>query len=79
MVGAGLDEDGVALGHRDALALDLEHARPFEDDVDLVVVVGLLPVGLGRDEDVDAELDARATRGRPRSRRPLRAASREPA
>ena len=59
MVGAGLDEDGGALAHRDALALDLEHAGSLEHDVDLVVLVRLLAVGLGRDERVDADLEAR--------------------
>ena len=39
------------------LAFDVEHAVPFEDDVDLVVVVRLLAVGLWGDEDVDADLE----------------------
>src|SRR5436853_583576 len=59
MVRARGDEAGVADVHRDALALDVEHARALEHDVDLVVVVRLLPVRLGRDEDVDAELETR--------------------
>ena len=59
MLGAGLDEHGVALGELHRLALHLERAAALEDDVDLVVGVRLLPVGLGRDEHVDAELDPR--------------------
>ena len=34
-------------------------AAPLEDDVDLVVGVRLLPVGLGRDEHVHADLEPR--------------------
>ena len=37
---------------------DVERARAVEHDVDLVVLVRLLPVRLRRDEHVDAELDA---------------------
>jgi hypothetical protein len=59
MVGAGFDENRVALLHRHWLAFDLEHAASLEDDVDLVVLVRLLVVGLRGDEDVDAELEAR--------------------
>jgi hypothetical protein len=38
--------------------LDLEHPASLQDDVDLVVFVWLLPVGLGRDEHIDAKLEA---------------------
>ena len=38
---------------------DVEDAVAVEHDVHLVVVVGLLPVGLRRDEHIDAELEAR--------------------
>ena len=37
--------------------LDLEDAAALEHDVDLVLVVRLLPVGLGSDEHVDADLE----------------------
>jgi len=59
VLGAGLDEDGRAFGHRHRFLLYLEHPASFEDDVDLVVFVGLLAVGFGSNEDVDAELLAR--------------------
>src|SRR5262249_29961563 len=55
---AGLDEHGAAFAHRPFLALDLEHAAAFEDDVELVAVVRLVAVGLGCNEDVDTELEA---------------------
>lgn len=58
VVGTGLDEDGTAFLHRNLLPLDLEHTAAFEDDVDLVVHVGLLAVGLGCDQNVDAQLEA---------------------
>ena len=57
MVGARLDEDGVAFLHRHVFAVDGQDAGAFEHDVHLVVLVRLLLVGLGRDEDVDAELE----------------------
>ena len=57
MVGAGLDEHRHSFSDRYRLALDLERAAPFEHDVDLVVCVWLLAVGLGGDEHVDAELE----------------------
>src|ERR687888_89662 len=57
MVCAGLDEDGAPFPDANLFALDLEHARPLQDDVDLVVLVRLLPVRLGRDEHVDADLE----------------------
>ena len=59
MLGAGADEDRASLLELDRLALDVEGARPFEHDVDLVPLVRLLAIGLGRDEDVDPDLDAR--------------------
>ena len=48
-----------ALLERRRDALDLEHAAALEHDVDLVVLVRLLPVRLGRDEHVDADLETR--------------------
>ena len=59
MLGPGGHKDGLALLELHRLPFDLEHAAPFEDDVDLVVLVGLLTVGLGRDQHVDAKLEAR--------------------
>src|SRR5581483_5171679 len=59
VVGARIDEHGVPLRDRHGLALDLEDAAALEHDVHLVVLVRLLAVRLRRDEDVDAELDAR--------------------
>ena len=58
VVGAGLDEHGAAFTHRNVLALDVQHTGALQNDVDLVILVWLLPVGLRRDEDVDAELEA---------------------
>src|SRR5262249_12154662 len=58
MVGAGLDEHGVAVLDRHGRAFDLEDAVALEHDVDLVIGMRLLPVGLRRDEHVDAELEA---------------------
>jgi hypothetical protein len=57
MVGARFDEDRAALLHRDLLPCDLQDPCAFEDDVELVVLVRLLPVRLGRDEDVHAKLE----------------------
>jgi hypothetical protein len=57
MLRTGLDEDGASLADVDLSSLDLENSGPFEDDVELVVLVRLLPVGLGRDENVDADLE----------------------
>src|SRR5881397_2620124 len=53
MVGARLDEDRMALPHGNALTFHLEHARALEHEIDLVVLVGLLPVRLRGDEHVD--------------------------
>src|SRR5579864_2972798 len=59
MISARGHEDGVAFPQLDRLALDLESSAAFEDDVDLVVLVRLLPVGLRGYEHVDADLEAR--------------------
>ena len=53
------DEERHALRERRRRAFDLEHAAAFEHDVDLVLLVGLLAVGLGSDEHVDADLEPR--------------------
>ena len=58
MHGAGGHEDGLPLGDRDRLAFDVEDAAALEHDVDLVVGMRLLVVGLGGDEHVDANLEA---------------------
>ena len=80
MLGAGGDEDRVALAELDRLAFDLQRAAALDHDVDLVVLVRLLAVGLGRDQHVDAQLepgravdDLVAAAARPR------AAARQPA
>src|SRR5262245_31567791 len=58
MFGTFCDEERASLLERRFHAFDVEHAAALEHDVDLVELVGLLPVGLGRDEDVDADLEA---------------------
>jgi hypothetical protein len=58
VIGAGGDEDGVALAKLDLLSLDLEHAASFEHDVDLIVLVRRLAVRFGRNQHVDADLEA---------------------
>lgn len=58
MVGSGLHKDGAPLLDVNLLALDLQHPGPLEDDVDLVVLVRLLPVRLWSDKDVDTDLEA---------------------
>src|ERR1700745_3987808 len=58
VVRAGRHEHRLALAEVHPFALDLERSGALEHDVDLVVLVRLLPVGLGSDEDVDAELEA---------------------
>ena len=57
VVGTGLDEDRGALSHRDVFAFHLQHTGAFEDDVELVVLLRLLPVRLGRDQDLHTELE----------------------
>jgi hypothetical protein len=59
VVGAGGDERGLALFDRDRLALHGQDAATLDHDVELVVLMRLLTVGLGRDEHVDADLEAR--------------------
>jgi hypothetical protein len=58
MVGPGLDEDRGPFTDRNLLELHLEHTCPFEDDVELVVLVRLLLIRLGRDEHVHPDLEA---------------------
>jgi hypothetical protein len=59
MLRMGRDERSLALVELELRSLHLERARAFEDDIDLVVLVRLLAVWLGRDEHVDADLEAR--------------------
>ena len=58
VLGTGGNKDRVAFPQINLLAFDLERPSALEDDVDLVVDVGLLMIGLGGDEDVDADLKA---------------------
>jgi gamma-glutamyltranspeptidase/glutathione hydrolase len=58
VVGAGGDEERASLLEGCLDALDVEHAAALEHDVDLVELVGLLSIGLGRDEYVDPDLEA---------------------
>jgi hypothetical protein len=58
VVGAGLDEDCCPFTNGNVVPLHLENARAFENHVELVVLVRLLTVRLGRDEDVDTDLEA---------------------
>jgi hypothetical protein len=57
VLGASLDEHGLSLLERHRLTLDLERPAALEHKVDLVVLVGLLTIRLGRDEHVHADLD----------------------
>ena len=57
MVGPGRHEGGLALFDRDLLALYGQRPTALEDDVQLVVCMRLLPVRLGSDEHVDADLE----------------------
>ena len=58
MVGTGGNKNRVAFAQINLLALDVKRSAALEDDVDLVVDVGLLMIGLGGDEDLDADLKA---------------------
>ena len=58
MLGPGFDEDCPAFLHRNLLAADVEDAGPLEDDVQLVVRVRLLAVGLRSYQAVHADLEA---------------------
>lgn len=58
MVGPRLDEHGSPLTDRNLLVLHLEDTRPFDHDVELVVLVRLLLIRLGRDEHVHPDLEA---------------------
>src|SRR5262245_23041299 len=57
MVSAGLDEDRASLADRHLRILDLQHAVSLEHDVDLVVLVRLLAIGLRCDEHIHADLE----------------------
>ena len=58
MLGACCDEKGHALRERRCRALDLQDTAPLENDVHLVLVMRLLTIRLGRDEDIDADLES---------------------
>ena len=58
MFSVRLYEDGTALSHWHGLTLDLEDARALENNVQLVVLVRLLPIRLGGDQHIDAHLEA---------------------
>jgi hypothetical protein len=57
VVSAGGDERRMAFAKLELFSTDLERASPFENDVELVVVVDALAVGLRGDERVDADLE----------------------
>ena len=57
MLGARTNVDGVALMEVEALTFDIERAATLQHDLDLIVFVWLLAVGLRGDEDVDPELE----------------------
>ncbi len=57
MIGPRRDEQRASLLQRRLGSLDLEHAGSLEHDVDLVVLVRLLAIRLGRDQHVDANLE----------------------
>jgi gamma-glutamyltranspeptidase/glutathione hydrolase len=59
MLVARCDEERTTLLESGRDALDFENASAVEDDVDLVEIVGLLAVGLGRNQHVDADLETR--------------------
>jgi hypothetical protein len=58
MLRAGLHVNGAPLFDRDLLTLDVERAPAFEDDVNLVPLMWLLPVGFRCHEHINPELDA---------------------
>jgi hypothetical protein len=58
MLGVRLYKDGAALSDRYLLTLHLEYASALEDDIQLIVLVGLLPIRLRGDEHVDADFEA---------------------
>lgn len=57
VVGSGRDEQRATFLEWRLHALDLEHTAAFEHDVDLVVLVRLLAIRLGRDQHIDADLE----------------------
>ena len=57
VLGTRRHEDRHPLRERSGGAFDLERAGAVEHDVHLVLVVRLLPVGLGSDEHVDADFE----------------------
>ena len=59
MISACFDVDRAALTYGDLVAFDLQRSPPLEHYVDLVPLVWLLPIGLGGDKHVHAELETR--------------------
>ena len=59
MLGARRDEQSHSIAERRRGVLHLEDTASFEHDVDLILVVRLLPIGLRSNEDVDADLEPR--------------------
>src|ERR1700694_1502926 len=59
MVCARRHERRLPFSHLDGLAFDREHPASFEHDINLIILMRLLLVGLWSDEDVDADLEPR--------------------
>jgi hypothetical protein len=57
VVCAGLDENRGAFANGNLLTLDIQHAVAFEDHVELIVLVRLLAVRLGGNQNVDPDLE----------------------
>jgi len=55
----GRDEQRHSFGERRRRVLHLENTASLEHDVDLVLLVGLLPIGFRSDKDVHADLESR--------------------
>jgi hypothetical protein len=53
VLGTGGNKDRVAFTQVNLLAFDVKRSSAFKHDVDFVVDVGLLMIGLGGDEDVE--------------------------
>lgn len=58
MLGLRLYEDGAALSDRYLVTFHVEYACALEDDIQLIVLVGLLPIRLRGDEHVDPDFEA---------------------
>src|SRR2546430_7204019 len=58
MLGMRLHKDSASLSDRYLLTLNLEDAGALEHDVELVILMRLLAVGLWSDEHIDANFEA---------------------